>query len=60
MKRNYKPPFDFFVKKQHKPLQLVIEDAVDAVCENPKIGEARQEICKGFGFINSNINPNFT
>lgn len=41
MKPNYKPPFKFFVKKQHAPLQLAIEDAVDEVCADPKIGEAK-------------------
>lgn len=38
---NYKPPFSRFVKKAHKPLQLAIEDAVDEVCSNPEIGEAK-------------------
>lgn len=41
MKPNYKPPFSKFVKKAHKPLQLAIEDAVDEVCDNPEIGEAK-------------------
>ncbi len=41
MKPNYKPPFSKFVKKAHKPLQLAIEDAVDEVCINPEIGEAK-------------------
>lgn len=41
MKPNYKPPFGKFVKKAHKPLQLAIEDAVDEVCDNPEIGEAK-------------------
>ena len=41
MKPNYKPPFVTFVKKQHKPLQLVIEDAVEEVCSDPTIGEAK-------------------
>lgn len=41
MKPNYKPPFSRFVKKAHKPLQLAIEDAVDALCDNPEIGEAK-------------------
>lgn len=41
MKPNYKPPFSKFVKKAHKPLQLAIEDAVEAVCDNPKTGEAK-------------------
>ena len=41
MKPNYKPPFATFVKKQRKPLQLVIEDAVEEVCTDPTIGEAK-------------------
>lgn len=41
MKPNYKPPFSRFVKKAHKPLQLAIEDAVEEICENPEIGEAK-------------------
>jgi ParE-like toxin of type II bacterial toxin-antitoxin system len=41
MKRNYKPPFSRFVKKAVKPLQLAIEDAVDDVCDNPRIGESK-------------------
>ena len=41
MKPNYKPPFSRFVKKAHKPLQLAIEDAVEDVCANPEIGEAK-------------------
>lgn len=41
MKPNYKPPFATFLKKQHKPLQLVIEDAVEDVCCVPNIGEAK-------------------
>lgn len=41
MKPNYKPPFSRFVKKAHKPLQLAVEDAVEEVCDNPEIGEAK-------------------
>jgi hypothetical protein len=41
MKPNYKPPFATFVKKQHKPFQLAIEDAVEDVCADPNIGEAK-------------------
>lgn len=41
MKPNYKSPFESFVKKQHKPLQLAIEDAVEQVCEAPDIGERK-------------------
>ncbi len=39
--RQYKSPFKRFVKKATKPLQLAIEDEVDAVCENPLIGEQK-------------------
>ena len=38
---NYKPPFSRFVKKANKPLQLAIEDAVEEVCGDPAIGEAK-------------------
>jgi hypothetical protein len=41
MKPNYKPPFNSFVKKQHKPLQLAIEDAVEDVCATPEAGEPK-------------------
>ena len=41
MKPSYKPPFKKFVKKQHKPLQLAIEDAVEDVCAAPGIGEQK-------------------
>lgn len=40
-KSNYKPPFSRFVKKAHKPLQLAIEDAVEDVCGDLEIGEAK-------------------
>lgn len=48
MNRNYKAPFKQFVKKAHKPLRLAIEDEVDAVCENPAIGEAKKGDLSGF------------
>lgn len=41
MKPNFKPLFASFVKKQHKPFQLAIEDAVEDVCADPSIGEAK-------------------
>ncbi|TXC85528.1 type II toxin-antitoxin system RelE/ParE family toxin [Paraburkholderia azotifigens] len=41
MKPNYKPPFVSFVKKQHKPLQLAIEDAVETICDDPDVGESK-------------------
>jgi hypothetical protein len=47
MKPNYKPPFNSFVKKQHKPLQLAIEDAVEEVCETPNIGEQKSGDLQG-------------
>ncbi len=37
----YKRPFVHFVKKQHKPLQAVIEDEVLAICGDPRMGEAK-------------------
>lgn len=45
--RNYKPPFSRFVKKAHNPLQLAIEDAVEFVCANPDIGEAKVQDLQG-------------
>ncbi len=47
MKPGYKPPFASFVKKQHKPLQLVIEDAVEEICADPSIGEPKTGDLKG-------------
>jgi ParE-like toxin of type II bacterial toxin-antitoxin system len=41
MKPNFKPPFHAFVKKQHKPLQLAIEDAVEDICAAPDTGEQK-------------------
>jgi ParE-like toxin of type II bacterial toxin-antitoxin system len=41
MKANYKRPFNQYVKKAHKPLQLAIEDAVEDICANPSIGELK-------------------
>jgi ParE-like toxin of type II bacterial toxin-antitoxin system len=41
MIKNFKPPFSRFVKKSHKPLQLAIDDAVDDVCADVTIGEAK-------------------
>jgi hypothetical protein len=38
---NYKRPFVQYVKKARKPLALAIEDAVEDVCRNPDIGEAK-------------------
>ena len=41
MKPNYKRPFNLFVKKAHKPLQLAIEDAVEEICVDPELGEVK-------------------
>ena len=41
MKPNYKRPFSQFIKKTHKPLQLAIEDVVEALCAAPGMGEAK-------------------
>ena len=41
MQRKYKRPFMQFVKKAHKPLKLMIEDAVNIICDNPYIGEEK-------------------
>lgn len=41
MKPNYKPPLSSFVKKQHKPFQLAIEDAVEDICDSPLSGEQK-------------------
>ena len=41
MKARFKPAFHSFVKKQHKPLQLAIEDVVEEICEAPDIGERK-------------------
>ena len=41
MKAHFKRPFALYVKKARKPLQLAVQDAVDAVCANPDIGEAK-------------------
>ena len=41
MKARYKRPFVQYVKKARKPLQLAIEDAVEAICADPEIGESK-------------------
>ncbi len=41
MQANFKRPFAKYVKKAHKPLQLAIEDSVELICGNPKIGESK-------------------
>lgn len=39
--RCFKRPFIQFVKKAHKPLQLMIEDAVELICADPLCGEPK-------------------
>jgi len=34
----FKPPFRKYVKKQTRPLQLVIEDEVERIVQNPELG----------------------
>lgn len=41
MLRNFKRPFAQFLKKASRPLQLAIEDEVEAVCKTPEIGEPK-------------------
>ena len=41
MRTIYKRAFVQFVKKASKPLQLVIEDQVAEVCNNPRIGQQK-------------------
>ncbi|MHB8987857.1 MAG: type II toxin-antitoxin system RelE/ParE family toxin [Desulfobulbia bacterium] len=41
MNPNYKRPFNLFVKKAHKPLQLAIEDAEEEICVDPELGEVK-------------------
>jgi hypothetical protein len=48
MRSSYKRPFKNFVKKAHRPLQLAIEDEVEAVCEHPYDGEAKVGDLIGF------------
>lgn len=44
----YKSPFKKFVKKQARPLQLSIEDEVEAIIENPATGESKKGDLQGF------------
>ena len=43
----YHNPFLQFVKKQHKPLKAVVEDAVQNVLFNPSIGEFKKGDLQG-------------
>ncbi|MBI4763066.1 MAG: type II toxin-antitoxin system RelE/ParE family toxin [Deltaproteobacteria bacterium] len=45
---SYKPPFKKFVKKQTRSFQLVIEDEVEAVIQNPLTGEGKKGDLTGF------------
>jgi len=45
---SYKPPFKKFVKKQTRSFQLVIEDEVEAVIQNPLAGEGKTGDLTGF------------
>jgi len=38
----FKSPFKKFVKKQARPFQLVIEDEVDRIIENPSVGASKK------------------
>jgi hypothetical protein len=48
MEISYKPPFRKFVKKQARPLQLVIEDAVEEIAGHPEKGELKKGDLAGF------------
>lgn len=41
MKPLFRPPFVAFVKKQPRPFQLAIEDAVEDICADTGIGELK-------------------
>ena len=47
MQSSYRRPFQDFIKKQHPPLQLAIEDAVEEICDDPTIGEEKEGDLKG-------------
>ena len=49
---SYKPPFKKFVKKQTRSFQLVIEDEVEAVIQNPLAGEGKKGDLTGFRIHN--------
>jgi len=44
----YKSPFRKFVKKQTRPFQLVIEDEIEKIVQNPKIGTTKKGHLSGF------------
>ncbi len=59
MKPSYKPPFKKFVKKQYKPLQLAIEDAVEDVCAAPGIGEQKSGDLRDIWVYKFTVHENF-
>ena len=48
MEKLFAPAFRRFVKKQSLPLQLAIQDEVDAIGDNPGIGEEKKGDLTGF------------
>jgi len=44
----FKSPFRKFVKKQARPLQLIIEDEVDKIGKNPGLGDSKKGDLAGF------------
>jgi len=44
----FKSPFRKFVKKQARPLQLIIEDEVDKIVKNPALGDSKKGDLAGF------------
>jgi hypothetical protein len=48
MEKLFAPAFRRFVKKQPLPLQLAIQDEVDAIGVNPRIGEEKKGDLAGF------------
>jgi len=48
MKMLYKAPFRKFVKKQRRSFQLVIEDEVEEIINNPDLGELKKGDLAGF------------
>jgi len=44
----YKSPFWKFTKKQSRPFQLAIEDAIERICKYPEIGGEKRGDLTGF------------
>ena len=44
----YKSPFRKYVKKQARPFQLVIEDEVEKIIQDPESGELKKGDLSGF------------